>query len=154
MDAYAVVNGTILTLDPTQPEVEAFGVIGERIVAVGSLAEVEAALPRGARRLDLAGATCLPGFNEAHNHMINFGMVLGQVNCRYPHVHSIGDIVARFAERASQTPPGSWIRGRGYDDNMLAEQRAVVRIGVEFDLARERIGRQFGSSRSDRMDIA
>lgn len=131
MDAYAVVNGTILTMDPTKPEVEAFGVIGERIVAVGSMAEVEAALPRGARQLDLAGATCLPGFNEAHNHMINFGLVLGQVNCRHPHVRSISDIVARFAERASQTPPGSWIRGRGYDDNVLAEHRHPTRWDLD-----------------------
>jgi predicted amidohydrolase YtcJ len=78
MQAYLVSNGTILTMDPSQPEVEAFGVIGEWIVSAGSLAEVEAALPRGAGRLDLAGATCLPGFNEAHNHMLNFGFVLGR----------------------------------------------------------------------------
>lgn len=131
MDAYAVVNGTILTMDSTQPEVEAFGVIGDRIVAVGSLAEVEAALPRGARRLDLAGATCLPGFNEAHNHMINFGLVLAQVNCRYPAVRSIEEIVAAFAERASQTPPGTWVRGRGYDDNVLAEHRHPTRWDLD-----------------------
>jgi predicted amidohydrolase YtcJ len=131
MQAYLVTNGTILTMDPSQPQVEAFGVIGEWIVSAGSLAEVEAALPRGAGRLDLAGATCLPGFNEAHNHMLNFGFVLGQVNCRYPAVRSIEEIVARFAERAEGTPPGSWIRGRGYDDNKLTEHRHPTRWDLD-----------------------
>ncbi|MCX7623537.1 MAG: amidohydrolase [Thermomicrobium sp.] len=131
MDAYLVTNGTILTMDPARPEVEAFAVIGERIVAAGSRAEAEAVLPRGFRRLDLAGATCLPGFNEAHNHMINFGLVLGQVNCRYPAVRSIEDIVARFAARAGQVPPGTWIRGRGYDDNVLAEHRHPTRADLD-----------------------
>ncbi|MCS7051123.1 MAG: amidohydrolase, partial [Thermomicrobium sp.] len=131
MDAYVVTNGTILTMDPNRPQVDAFGVIGERIVAVGSLTDVEPALPRGARRLDLAGATCLPGFNEAHNHMINFGFVLGQVNCRYPAVRSIEEIVARFAERARELAPGTWIRGRGYDDNALAEHRHPTRWDLD-----------------------
>ncbi len=131
MDVYMVTNGTILTMDPAQPTVEAFGVIDERIVATGSITDVEAALPRGYRRLDLAGATCLPGFNEAHNHMINFGIVLGQINCRYPAVRSIEEIVQRFAERASQTEPGHWIRGRGYDDNVLAEHRHPTRSDLD-----------------------
>ena len=118
-------------MDPAQPTVEAFGVIDERIVATGSITDVEAALPRGYQRLDLSGATCLPGFNEAHNHMINFGIVLGQVNCRYPAVRSIEEIVQRFAERASQTPAGQWIRGRGYDDNVLAEHRHPTRSDLD-----------------------
>lgn len=131
MDGYGVSNGTILTMDPEQPEVEAFGVIGETIVAVGSRAEVEAALPRGARWLDLAGATCLPGFNEAHNHMLSFGLMLGEVQCRYPEVRSIAEICARFAERARNTPPGTWIRGRGYDDTVLTEQRHPTRWDLD-----------------------
>ncbi len=67
-------------MDPAQPEVEAVGVVGEVIVAAGSRETVEAALPRGHRRFDLAGRTMIPGFNEAHNHMIGYGTALGQIN--------------------------------------------------------------------------
>lgn len=129
--AQLITNGTILTMDPAQPEVEAVGVIGERIVAVGQRRLVEAALPRGYRTLDLAGRVCLPGFNEAHNHMIGFGTALGHVPAGYPEVRAIADIVRNVAERARQVPPGTWILGRGYDDNKLAERRHPTRHDLD-----------------------
>src|SRR5438105_1220312 len=83
-DARFITNGTILTMDPSQPEVEAVGVIGERIVAVGNRRLVTDALPRGYATLDLAGRTLLPGFNEAHNHMIGYGINVAQLDAGYP----------------------------------------------------------------------
>ena len=55
-----ITNGTIATIDPRQPEAEAVGIIGDRIVAVGNRAMVEARPPRGYQTLDLAG----PGVTE------------------------------------------------------------------------------------------
>lgn len=130
-DAFMVTNGTILTMDPRQPEVAAVGVIGDRIVATGDREGVASALPRGYRTLDLAGRTCLPGFNEAHNHMISFGIALGHVPCGYPDVRSIEDIKRGVAERARTLPPGTWIQGRGYDDNKLDERRHPTRWDLD-----------------------
>lgn len=130
-ESLLITNGTILTMDPAQPEVEAVGVIGDRIVAVGSREMVEAALPRGYRTLDLAGAFCMPGFNEAHNHMIGFGTALGHVQAGYPEVRSIEDIKRNIAERAKQVPAGTWIMGRGYDDNKLDERRHPNRYDLD-----------------------
>jgi predicted amidohydrolase YtcJ len=122
-DAWLYTNGTILTMDRAQPEVEAVGVIGDRIVSVGSRDEVEHALPRTFATYDLAGRTLVPGFNEAHNHMIGYGTALGHIDAGFPAVRSIADIVAAVAERAARTSPGEWIIGRGYDDNKLDEKR-------------------------------
>src|SRR5579884_357867 len=110
-DALLITNGMFVTLDPEQPAPEAVGVIDDRIVAIGSRQLVADGLPRGYRTLDLAGRTCLPGFNEAHNHMIGFGTALGHVACGYPAVRSIEEIKRGVAERARQLPPGSWIQG-------------------------------------------
>ncbi|HMM43508.1 MAG TPA: amidohydrolase [Thermomicrobiales bacterium] len=118
-----ITNGTIATIDPRQPEAEAVGIIGDRIVAVGNRAMVEGSLPRGYQTLDLAGRFAMPGFNEAHNHMLIYGQNLGQIDASYPAVRSIEDIKARIAERAASTPEGSWIVGWGYDDNKLDERR-------------------------------
>jgi predicted amidohydrolase YtcJ len=130
-DAFVIRNGTILTMNPAEPSVEAVGVIGDRIVATGSRQMVEDALPRGYRTIDLGGHFCLPGLNEAHNHMINFGTALGQVQAGYPEVRSIEQIKQNVAERVKTTPPGSWIQGRGYDDNKLDEKRHPTRQDLD-----------------------
>jgi predicted amidohydrolase YtcJ len=130
-DARLYANGTILTMDPTQPEVEAIGVSGERIVAAGNRRMVEDALPRGYATTDLGGQTLLPGFNEAHNHMIGYGVNAGQLDAGYPTVQSIADIVAAVRAKAEQTPPGEWIIGRGYDDNKLTERRHPNRFDLD-----------------------
>ncbi len=130
-DVLLVGNGTILTMDPAQPEVEAFGIIGDRIVAAGNRRLVEDALPRGYRTIDLAGRCAVPGFNEAHNHMISYGMTLEQIDASFPTVHAIRDIVAAVRERAASTPSGRWIIGRGYDDNKLEDRRHPTRHDLD-----------------------
>ena len=64
-------GGTILTMDPEQPDAEAVAVQGDSIVAVGSEAEVMAAASPGAMVVDLGGRVLLPGFNDAHCHRID-----------------------------------------------------------------------------------
>ncbi|MEZ4569169.1 MAG: amidohydrolase [Thermomicrobiales bacterium] len=65
----------------------------------------------------------MPGLNEAHNHMIGFGETLQYVDCGFPAVSSITDIVNAVRERSAGQEPGTWIIGRGYDDNKLEERR-------------------------------
>jgi predicted amidohydrolase YtcJ len=116
-------NATVLTMNPAQPLAEAVLIDGGRIAFVGSNDEARAQARAGTRALDLAGQTLIPGFNEAHNHMITFGLALAQVDAVYPKVRSIAAIVDAFAARAREVGPGVWVRGRGYDDNKLAERR-------------------------------
>ena len=44
---------------------------------------------------------------------------------------NIADIVGRLRERASTTPPGDWIRGRGYDDTGLQDVRHPTRTDLD-----------------------
>ena len=97
------------------------GIIGDRIVAVaqrGELAQFDAG-----RTIDLDGHFVAPGFNDAHNHMQAYGATLSEVPLSGNAVHSIEELVAAIAERASSTPHGAWIVGAGYDHNKLAERR-------------------------------
>ncbi len=123
-------NATVLTMDDTYPVAGAVGVEGDRITWVGDAAEARDLT--GVRRvMDLAGATVIPGFNDAHNHLILLGYWLSQLNCSYPTVKSIADIVATVGERAAATPDGEWVEGRGYDDNKLAEHRHITRWDLD-----------------------
>src|SRR5438045_7228018 len=75
----SVKNGAIYTVDKQHPNAEAVAVIDDRIVAVGSSAEVE--LWRGPETnvIDARGKLVLPGFNDAHVHFISGGAQLDQV---------------------------------------------------------------------------
>ena len=68
---FVVTNANIYTVDKQHPKAEAMAVIGDRIVAVGTGAEID--LWRGAdtRTMDAAGKLLLPGFNDAHVHFVD-----------------------------------------------------------------------------------
>src|SRR3712207_4126034 len=110
-----LLNACVLTMDPARPQAEAVVLAGDRIAFVGGNAEARAYAHAGARELDLAGQTLVPGFNEAHNHMLAYGLALAQVDAGYPAVQSIEQLKRAIAERAAATPPGEWVRARGYD---------------------------------------
>jgi hypothetical protein len=124
-------NANVITMDPARPSAEAVVVEGGRIAFVGGIAEARDFARPGAGATDLAGQTLVPGFNEAHNHMLTFGLTLAQVDAGYPSVRSIAEIVRAFAARARETPRGGWVRGRGYDDNKLREGRHPTRQDLD-----------------------
>lgn len=65
--------GRVRTMDPERPAAEALLVVDERIAAVGTLAEVRAAAPRGTVEERLGGVL-LPGFIDAHSHAQRAGL--------------------------------------------------------------------------------
>lgn len=65
-----VTNARVLTMDPGKPRAEAVALGDGKVLAVGSRAEVEAAVGPGARVIDAGGRTVLPGFVESHLHLV------------------------------------------------------------------------------------
>src|SRR5215472_3002455 len=62
-------NGNIFTSNTTRPNVQALVIRGDRIVAVGTSKDMLAIASKKTLRIDLAGHTVVPGFNDAHNHL-------------------------------------------------------------------------------------
>ena len=116
MTDLTLVNATVLTMDPApsgRPRASAVAVAGGRITALDEV-------PAGARRvIDLRGATVLPGFHDAHNHMIGFGMSLAEVDLSSPPIGGLDELYAAVAGRAQATADGDWVVGSGYDQNKL-----------------------------------
>src|SRR5262249_24606549 len=100
-------------MDPARPRASALAIAGGRIAA---LDQVPA---RSEHVVDLGGATVLPGFHDAHNRMIGFGMSLAEVELSSPPVASLDELYAAIARRAWTTAPGEWVIGTGYDQNKL-----------------------------------
>ncbi|MDP9434117.1 MAG: amidohydrolase [Actinomycetota bacterium] len=114
-------GGNVLTLDPERPRANALAVLGGRIVAVGDDSDLDGLTAD--RRVDLGGSTVVPGFHDAHNHCVFFGMSLAELPLSTPPVQSLDDMYAKVAESARTTEPDGWIIGAGYDQNRLAERR-------------------------------
>src|ERR1700761_9194463 len=111
-----LVNANVRTMDPRRPRAAAVAAAGGKIGGVG---EDPSELARGGGAgnvIDLKGATLIPGFHDAHNHMIGFGLSLTEIDLR---VDSLGELCARVAARAAVTPAGEWIIGAGYDQTRL-----------------------------------
>jgi predicted amidohydrolase YtcJ len=120
-------NATVITLDPSTPDANAIGILGDRIAWVGDIRAARDDFGGEFREVDLAGGTVTPGFVDAHHHLMTLGFWMSQVNCMYPAVTSIGDIVEAVDLRVRSTEPGEWVLGRGYDDNKLRERRHLTR---------------------------
>ena len=116
-----VTNARIYTVDSVRPTAEAMAVRAGRVLWVGDAAG--AARYRGAatRTLDLAGRTVIPGMIDAHAHLFGLGESLRSVDL--VGTRSYDEVVARVAARARTLPPGTWVRGRGWDQNDWPDQR-------------------------------
>jgi predicted amidohydrolase YtcJ len=100
-----------------------------RIAALGTTREMKALAAAGARRWDLGGATVVPGFNDAHCHVLSFGLTLLQVPLKA--TTRMEDVARAIGGRARRTPPGEWVRAHGYNDNKLAERRHPTRRDLD-----------------------
>lgn len=63
-------NGTILTMEENQPQVEALALAGDIILAVGAEEALLSLAVEDTQMIDLKGATLLPGFIDSHAHWI------------------------------------------------------------------------------------
>ncbi len=77
--------------------------------------EAIAAAGPDTRRLDLAGRVAIPAFNEAHMHLLPYGLGLTQVNLRAEEVRTLDEVLRRISTAAKAAPKGAWVIGRGYD---------------------------------------
>jgi predicted amidohydrolase YtcJ len=98
---------------------EAVAVRDGRILAVGTRAEVDGVVGPGTRRLALGDRVAIPAFNEAHMHLLPYGLGLTQVNLRAEEVRSLDTALGRIRAAAQAVPKGAWVIGRGYDHTAL-----------------------------------
>ena len=70
-------NGKIVTMNPERPLAQAIAIKFNRIVEVGTNANVKAwAHHNTTKIIDLKGKTVTPGFIDTHMHMMGFGKSL------------------------------------------------------------------------------
>jgi predicted amidohydrolase YtcJ len=127
-------NGSVYTIDSRQRRAEAVAVLHDRVLAVGSTAEMRALVGPATQVIDLGGRTLMPGLNDNHCHPPAYGQALQLIDATAQAVSSIAEIVALFGaarETGGAGANGGWLRGRGYDDTRLAERRHPTRADLD-----------------------
>jgi predicted amidohydrolase YtcJ len=108
-----VINANIHTMDSAAPKAEALAVWGNKILAVGSTAEIVKLKGAKTRVIDAGGKLVMPGFNDAHLHFLEGGAQLSSVDLR--DAKTPEEFVARIKAFAANIPKGQWIQGGQWD---------------------------------------
>ena len=104
-------NGRVFTADadPSSTWASAFAVTGDTIVWVGRDGDEP---PTADRVVDLGGRLVLPGFTDAHTHLLMMGSALGQVYLT--DARNLDDIRRLLLEARAAAPDAPVLRGRGW----------------------------------------
>ena len=128
-------GGKVFTADAARPWAEAVAIRGERIIAVGTTAEVSRLAGRSTRQVALEGRVVVPGFNDAHDHVggaeIGVTFATGASPLPDPDVAQVLDSLAALARR---TPPGTWLHtvvGLRILEDTTARRAALDRVAPD-----------------------
>jgi len=106
-------GGVVYTVDAEFSVAEAIAIKDRRIIAVGTTEEITKRY-RSPVVKDLNGAYVYPGWIDAHCHFFGYGMNLSAVDLSG--TSSVEEIIGRLKEHHAANP-GTWIIGRGWDQN-------------------------------------
>jgi predicted amidohydrolase YtcJ len=107
-----LINGRIVTLEPSQPEAEALAVRDGRVYVIGTTAMIKERVGPSTEVIDLHGQLAIPGFIESHGHFSGVGEM--KLELDLTQARSWDDIVRMVGDAAKKAKPGEWIHGRGW----------------------------------------
>jgi len=131
-------DGTIITINDAQPRAEAVAVKNGKILAIGTSEEILIHKGKQTECIDLEGRTMLPGFVDAHGHVMGGGLQALSANILAPPDGEVKDIVSlqavlrEWMENNSEiVEKVKLVVGFGYDNAQLAELRHPTRADLD-----------------------
>ena len=116
-----LVSGKVWTGDKARPEAQAISVLGGRITAVGTDAEIRKLAGPGTTVIDARGRRVLPGLIDAHTHMSMGGFNLLAIDLR--NTKDPADFTRRLAAFAKTKPAGAWLTDGAWDHQQWTPPR-------------------------------
>ena len=89
---------------------------GDRIQAVGKLADLQKFKGDETQLVDLQGHFVMPGFNDAHLHLEDAGAT--KLSVDLTGVKSLDELRERLRKKVEQAKAGEWIQGAGWDETL------------------------------------
>ncbi len=113
-------QGVFYTVQPAGRVQGSLAVRGGRIVYLGADAGAEALRGPRTRVIELGGRAVTPGLIDAHSHLAGLGEALAQVDLTGAATYD--EVIRRVREAAAKAPAGTWVRGRGWDQNLWPDK--------------------------------
>jgi predicted amidohydrolase YtcJ len=125
-----LVNGKIVTVDDRFTIAEALAIRDQRIVAVGTNAEIDKLKGPQTRTVELAGRTVIPGLIDNHSHWIR---AAEHNELRFDGVTMRKRAIALLSERVRAAKPGEWIAvlGGWSEQQFTDEERGFSRAELD-----------------------
>jgi len=124
------VNGRVIALEDAPTRAEALAFQNGVIVHVGSNEDARALAGEGTREVDLAGKALLPGFVDAHTHLLRTGMER-TFYLDLNGTRSADEVFQRVEAAARAREPGAWVVGRGWDESGWDEARYPAKAELD-----------------------
>jgi len=152
-----LVDGKVFTAARDRPWAKALAVRGDRLLAVGTSAQAERWRGRRTTLVDLRGAVVLPGFIDAHTHMVDSAGERGWT--RLDATPNLEDAVVRLRKAAASTPRSGWVIGIDWDEAKWPERRFLKRedldrVSTDHAVVARRIDCHIGSLNSKALELA
>ena len=124
-----ILNANVITMNSAAPSADAIAIKDGRFLAVGADADVSPFKGSATEIMDVDGKTVLPGFIDAHTHVMSSGVRhVAEEDCD---LRSIGEIQEALKGRTVDTPAGEWVQGFKFDDTKTSEQRFLHRRDLD-----------------------
>jgi predicted amidohydrolase YtcJ len=107
------INGKIWTGDDAQSSTQAMAITGDKILAVGTTAEIRALASDNTEVVDLGNRRVVPGFQDSHIHFLHGSVGKGQ-RVKLDDAETLEEIQSRVAKYAEANPDAIWITGHGW----------------------------------------
>jgi len=118
-------NGNIYLFNDLFNKVESLAIKDGKILAAGSNLDLMTFHTNSTEIVDLRGCTVIPGLTDSHIHISGMVHQLTSIDCE---TKTLDECLQRVETKVSKTPPGMWIQGRGWNQNLWG------RFGTKHDL--------------------
>lgn len=122
-------NTNVITIDPGNPRAQAVAIRDGKFVAVGNNDDINDLVGPNTEVADLQGKTVLPGFIDAHIHVLSSG--IRHVMAADCDRRTIAEVQNALRERTATTSPGEWVQGFKFDDTKTDERRPLYKEDLD-----------------------
>jgi predicted amidohydrolase YtcJ len=124
MSDLILTNANVITMDQASPRAQLVVIKDGRILAVGRNEDLGQSRQDSRHVIDVRGKTVLPGFIDCHCHFLAFAEGLVTLDLKPGDtMRSISDLQAKIRRESRDAAPGTWIKGKGYNEFYVAEKR-------------------------------